>query len=174
MLLNKKNINWKLITRNLSNWHLRRFTSMCQRETAILTSSTYNKASVNDSTVFQSPYAVTHKSQYRRNNLHINSISPYIWSSIPRNVVLQQHIVYKTMLYYCFSLHNSWYRYTIRFFRSPTCFGLMGAILRYIRTHNHLFPLLLLPPHWSVFTHWECIVYMIFLWCPVLPNILNT
>jgi hypothetical protein len=36
-----------------------------------------------------------------------------------------------------------------------------GAILRYIRTHNHLFLLLLPPPHYPVFTHWECVVCMV-------------
>jgi hypothetical protein len=36
-----------------------------------------------------------------------------------------------------------------------------GAILRYIRTQNHLFLLLILPPHWPVFTQWECVVCMV-------------
>jgi hypothetical protein len=32
-----------------------------------------------------------------------------------RNDIIQRHIVYKTMFYYCFRLHNSWHRYTTRF-----------------------------------------------------------
>jgi hypothetical protein len=32
-----------------------------------------------------------------------------------RNVALQRHIVYKTMLYYSYRLHNSWHKYTTRF-----------------------------------------------------------
>jgi hypothetical protein len=36
-----------------------------------------------------------------------------------------------------------------------------GAILRYIRSHSHLFLLLLLFLHWPVFTHWECAVCMV-------------
>jgi hypothetical protein len=41
------------------------------------------------------------------------------------NFILQPHIVYKTMFYYSFRLHNLWCRYTIRFSFS-TCFGLVG------------------------------------------------
>jgi hypothetical protein len=52
---------------------------------------------------------------------HLLSRQPY-----GRNVViLRLHIVYKTMFYYCFRLHNLWYRYTIRF-SFTTCFGLIG------------------------------------------------
>jgi hypothetical protein len=32
------------------------------------------------------------------------------------------------------------------------------AIFRYIRPHNPLFLSLLLSLHWSVFTHWECVI----------------
>jgi hypothetical protein len=48
------------------------------------------------------------------------------------HIILRLHcmcLIKKTthkMFYYCFRLHNSWYRYTIRFSFS-TCFGLMGS-----------------------------------------------
>jgi hypothetical protein len=58
---------------------------------------------------------------------------------------------------FCFRLHNSWYRYTIRFF---PCFGLMGH-LQVHTTHNHLFLFLLLSLHWPLFTHWVCVVCMV-------------
>jgi hypothetical protein len=58
------------------------------------------------------------------------------------------------MFYKCFRLHNSWYRYNIRFYMYYM-FRPDGAILRYIRSHNHLFLFLLLSLYWPVFTHWE-------------------
>jgi hypothetical protein len=65
-----------------------------------------------------------------------------------------------TKCFLCSHLHNSWYRCTIRFFPYYK-FRPDVAIFRYIRTHNHLFLLLLLSPHRPVFTHWECVVCMV-------------
>jgi hypothetical protein len=78
---------------------------------------------------------------------------------IIRNVVLQPHIVYKTMFYYVSV-------YTIRgtdipYVSSYYMFRSDGAILRYIRIHIYLFLLLVLLPHWLAFTHWECVVCMV-------------
>jgi hypothetical protein len=77
-----------------------------------------------------------------------------------RNIVLQRHIVYKTMFYYCFRLHNSWYRYAIRF-HTYYMFRPDVAIFRYIRSHNHLFLFPLLSLNWPVFTLWECSICLV-------------
>jgi hypothetical protein len=46
-----------------------------------------------------------------------------------------------------------------------------GAIFRYIGVLQSPVFLLLFSPHWPVFIHWECVVYMFFI-CPVLRNVL--
>jgi hypothetical protein len=45
------------------------------------------------------------------------------------------------------------------------CFGLMGPSSDTFGFYNRHFLFLLLSPHWAVFTHWECVVCMVFL-CP--------
>jgi hypothetical protein len=64
------------------------------------------------------------------------------------------------LFHYCSRVHKSWYGYSICFV-PYYMFRPDGAIFRYIRPHNHLFLFLLLSLHWSVFTHWECVVCMV-------------
>jgi hypothetical protein len=59
-----------------------------------------------------------------------------------------------------------WYNYT-RFFLT-TCFSLMGASSGMLGFIQSSFCFLLLSPHWPEFTHWECVVCMVF--CPFLWN----
>jgi hypothetical protein len=48
-------------------------------------------------------------------------------------------------------------------FPFTTCFGLMGPSSGKLGLDNRLFLFLLLSPHWPVFTHWECVVCMLFM-----------
>jgi hypothetical protein len=57
--------------------------------------------------------------------------------------------------------------YTIRGTKAPhvfphDMFRPDGAIFRYIGVLQSPFSFLLLSPHWPVFTHWECVVCMVF------------
>jgi hypothetical protein len=79
--------------------------------------------------------------------------------------------------HFCF--HFNWYRadiiftmfyhvpiYTIHGTDIPYVFSYYvfrpdRTILRYIRSHKHLFLFLLLSLHWPVFTYWECVVCMV-------------
>jgi hypothetical protein len=74
-------------------------------------------------------------------------------------------------IYVFFRLHNSfWYKYTTCIFLT-TCFSLMGPSSGAFRLlYNHL-SFCYYPPHWPVFPHWECVVYVLFV-CPFLPSIL--
>jgi hypothetical protein len=74
-------------------------------------------------------------------------------------------------IYILFHLHNLfWYKYTMCIFLT-TCFGLLGPSSGTFRMlYNHLL-FDTLPPHRSVFTHWECVVCVHFV-CLFLPGIL--
>jgi hypothetical protein len=47
-----------------------------------------------------------------------------------------------------------------------------GAIFRYVYVVIQSPSFLLLSPHWPVFTHWECVVYVSFV-CLFFPSILG-
>jgi hypothetical protein len=93
-------------------------------------------------------------------SVHLVRLARFEWLSYYGNWnVLQRHIVYKTMLYYGFSLHNSWCRYTIRFY-IYYMFRPDVAIFRYIRSHNYLFLYLYYSPYTGQRSHIGSALYV--------------
>jgi hypothetical protein len=75
-------------------------------------------------------------------------------------------------VYWCFIIVNV---HTIRGTDTPQVFPLLNvsASSGHLQVRNHLFIFLLLSLHWPLFTHWECVACTVFMWYPVLRNVLN-
>jgi hypothetical protein len=89
-------------------------------------------------------------------------LTSWVTTSFPRILFHRMTELNWWMLYYAFHLHNSFMAQLYHTFFPYNMFRPNGAIFRYVRVYTITFCFMLLSPHWTAFTHWECVVCMFF------------